>query len=610
MGLSTAASQLASYGRGPDTELAHMSPDEMKFIDYIQGGPRINPHTGLREYGLLGKILKGVARVAGSVVGFMVGGPLGAAAGAGLMTKATGGSWNQALKAGAISGLGSWGMQGLSGGGWSPTQAGAPYNVTSAGDLATGALPEVQKMSLGQMFNDPSAMLHMATHGGGLGATFGALSQPLDSTPAGTTAPQPPVDNFRLPPPQPLDRSYQAPTGDLSKYGTSAMPGEHSFFSNNVLPMIPPKVPMDQNQPQMLADGGPVGLGGGQPNVQQLRQAAMAGYMSMAKGGRVPLHMADGGYYTVPGTGEVVVGGGKTDESGESLGGTPIVIPSAGQGGADLESILNAPVNIANNYSQQAHGFWSGLKDKINEAVKTGAYDISHPTKGLQDILSGMTGLQFKPGNYDVSSDPSKLGGFRLDSQATFNPEGINPLGAAGMFFPPATFANLAMQTAGYDPSIKFSDMMGGLDKAFSPDNINSQFASAMNSPGPTGGIPQPPAQLPPIPTGLGSLTPQQRALLEGGSPYIGQYATGGSVYGPGDGKSDSVPAMLSAGEHVVDAGTVSALGNGDNDAGHRALEQIKAAVRRKAGFKKPRKPSGKVGLGSVMKMAMNGSGM
>ncbi len=59
-------------------------------------------------------------------------------------------------------------------------------------------------------------------------------------------------------------------------------------------------------------------------------------------------------------------------------------------------------------------------------------------------------------------------------------------------------------------------------------------------------------------------------------------------VKGPGDGMSDSVPATidgteqaaLASGEFVIPADVVSALGNGDNDAGAKVLEQMIAKIR------------------------------
>ena len=54
-----AAQHLASYGRGPDTELVHMSKDEIKGLQALalaHGGTlTINPHTGLPEAGFLTK---------------------------------------------------------------------------------------------------------------------------------------------------------------------------------------------------------------------------------------------------------------------------------------------------------------------------------------------------------------------------------------------------------------------------------------------------------------------------------------------------------------------------------------------------------------------------
>jgi hypothetical protein len=105
MGLVQAARQIESYGRGPDRSLAHISPDESAMLDYMQGGRRVNPVTGLAEYGAFGNILKAVAKIGASTVGFMYGGPLGAAAASAAVSKLTGDSWKSALTTGAISGL-------------------------------------------------------------------------------------------------------------------------------------------------------------------------------------------------------------------------------------------------------------------------------------------------------------------------------------------------------------------------------------------------------------------------------------------------------------------------------------------------------------------------
>ncbi len=60
-----------------------------------------------------------------------------------------------------------------------------------------------------------------------------------------------------------------------------------------------------------------------------------------------------------------------------------------------------------------------------------------------------------------------------------------------------------------------------------------------------------------------------------------GGYAQGGSR---GDGRSDHIEALLSPGEFVMDAETVSMLGNGSSEAGARRLEEMRQAVRKQKG--------------------------
>lgn len=68
----------------------------------------------------------------------------------------------------------------------------------------------------------------------------------------------------------------------------------------------------------------------------------------------------------------------------------------------------------------------------------------------------------------------------------------------------------------------------------------------------------------------------------------MGSQEQAGPIQGPDDGMADTVPAMidgqqpaaLSHGEHVIDAHTVSMLGNGNNEAGHSALDKFKERVR------------------------------
>ena len=65
---------------------------------------------------------------------------------------------------------------------------------------------------------------------------------------------------------------------------------------------------------------------------------------------------------------------------------------------------------------------------------------------------------------------------------------------------------------------------------------------------------------------------------------YTG-YAEGGyAVGGPGDGRDDKIPAMLSDGEYVIDAETVAMLGNGSTKAGADALDKFRVNIRKHKG--------------------------
>ena len=103
MSLDKAAKHLAAHGRGPDTELVHMTKDEVKGLQQLAmahgGSLTINPHTGLPEAGFLSQILPTVAGVA---AGAATGNPMIGAAVAGGLTAATTGSLQQGIIAGGM----------------------------------------------------------------------------------------------------------------------------------------------------------------------------------------------------------------------------------------------------------------------------------------------------------------------------------------------------------------------------------------------------------------------------------------------------------------------------------------------------------------------------
>lgn len=89
-GIAGIAQTMKDQGRGKDTMLAHISPEEAELLEKRGGVGTINPVTGLPEYGIfedIGNALSGVGNAVGSVlkpVGDLIGGvlssPLGMAA--------------------------------------------------------------------------------------------------------------------------------------------------------------------------------------------------------------------------------------------------------------------------------------------------------------------------------------------------------------------------------------------------------------------------------------------------------------------------------------------------------------------------------------------------
>ena len=121
MSLHKFAEQVASQGRGDDSLLVHMTPDEVRKLQQFAEANgttlTINPTTGLPEAGMLSDLFKAIAPIAlgaflgpaGAAIGggFMSAGMAGLAVG-GITTLATG-----SLSRGLMAGLGAYGGAGL-----------------------------------------------------------------------------------------------------------------------------------------------------------------------------------------------------------------------------------------------------------------------------------------------------------------------------------------------------------------------------------------------------------------------------------------------------------------------------------------------------------------
>lgn len=160
-GMNPMAQQLQSMGRGSDTMLIHMAPEEVKGLQQLAlatgGSLTINPHTGLPEAGWLKKLLP---TILGAVLAPFTGG-LSAAllVGAGY-TVATG-----SLQKGLMAGLGAFGGAGI----------GSALTSTAA-KLGTAALSNVPQVAAANAIPASVPGLVPTSAALGAGSTAGQLA--------------------------------------------------------------------------------------------------------------------------------------------------------------------------------------------------------------------------------------------------------------------------------------------------------------------------------------------------------------------------------------------------------------------------------------------------
>ncbi len=147
MSLHVLARHLASEGRGPDTELVHMTRGEINGLQGLAvangGSLTINPQTGLVEAGWLGNILRSpiAQTLAGAALTVLSGGAINPMMSAAIVGGVTGVATGS-VKDGLVAGLGAWsgaglakGVMGLSG---LPDKASVASKAASAEANAMG----------------------------------------------------------------------------------------------------------------------------------------------------------------------------------------------------------------------------------------------------------------------------------------------------------------------------------------------------------------------------------------------------------------------------------------------------------------------------------------
>lgn len=598
-GLAGAAESLRQKGRNGDTILAHINPQEAAFLKSRGASGKINPRTGLPEFGgFLGtginlgdawsSVKSVVAPVLASPVGKLVavaalsyalgpGGyalmsaPLATAVAAGSITALGGGD----LKSSLISAATGYGMAYLA-----PQISGM---LPGAADAAAGAAPTFLNavMTGGAMGTGYGLLtgqnLQNSLKMGATGAVIGGAGSALGAFTA-KGGPAPITDNSQA-------VSLQAD----GTYGPGPAPvsGDGTLTVTNAAPNVPTT---GENAVSITNRGGaltPDQVSATNPGGNS--QADMRTWLNQQYSGATA---ADGAplqpYEATPGYG---VGAPNPNnlspselaaQTREFTGNTAGSSPTTGPVGTNPPGTNPPSTGISGYYDQAKDYLFSS--DKTNPGLfmsKDGSLSIPMATAAVLGV-GALTG-GFKSSSPSTTAN-SAYTGISRDSSGK-----------------PVTGQDLVNQNPDkyvYKPSITTAPAVDPYaNNTTSPTDVNMiktrQFGQARQNPYETF---TPPAMSGGQPTGgSGTRLPQpyntaamydfmrqQRGYAEGGISEIYPRRTGG-ISGPGTGTSDDIPAMLSDGEFVVTAKAVRGAGGGSRREGAKKLYRMMHALEKKA---------------------------
>lgn len=294
--------------------------------------------------------------------------------------------------------------------------------------------------------------------------------------------------------------------------------------------------------------------------------------------------------------------------------------PSQGSVGGALSKALSGLGLGGGNTSNTA-----ALQAAVGLLSAYGQYKQNKANTGKLPPLPAMGALPALPGGSSAGYGPA--GGYNFA-----NYQGGN---GAGMGYAPRAQAPAAPApsyfTYGSGPEHQFFQQVTGKGGPIAPVTMaNGGAVPAFDMGGmvpnmgmtaPMSGVPQmpgstgaiagqpdghafaPPVQRPPMPQGappppVGAPQPQRPSTMMSRMQQAKPFAKGGPsmphgalsaamnpgvsrhVTGPGDGTSDSIPARLANGEYVFDSQAVSMIGNGDNSAGAKKLDEFRKNLR------------------------------
>ena len=548
MSLHVAAQHLKSRGRGPDTELVHMSKNELKGLQALAlangGSLTINPDTGLVEAGFLEQILP---MAAGAALTYFSGGTLAPWASA-LIVGGGYGAATGSVEKGLLAGLGAYGGAGLTS---SLAGAGSEALAEKAGTAATEGFKQSTQEAVTAGLNQPTSANFIPTETGGFNPTTGAdITRQTLTDEAAKNFINP--NNFPGLAPETLQASqsglseavkqgaspeqYMRGLGQASSrlgtsYGTQVaqgLPQIGSVLANN------PGAALSVAAPLLMQDQTSVGPAGYQEDEYDRR---LKGF-KLSSNYQASEPTRPNPYYQA----QYAAGGPVERMSENALGGNTNMYPQ----------------------SQQQRTYFATPTQMPASAEVT----MDNQYRGVTMASGGVAGYASR-GRVNVAQD-------YLDNQD----QQMSPLPESVGVPRTGIYRDTDVDTAKKDALTATLVRLNKTRKGAGMKSI---------------GLPKTAIK------GLGQ--PEVEEAASGGTMRynLGGYSDGGRMLkGPGDGMSDSIPASIAGkqparladGEFVVPADVVSHLGNGSTDAGAKKLYSMMDKIRKARTGKKKQAPA------------------
>jgi hypothetical protein len=647
MSLQHLAQHMAAHGRNGDSMLMHVTPKEVAGLQNLAqqhgGSLTINPHTGLPEanflddigLGSVNKFLPAIAGFAldsflpgaGEAVGAMFG--LGGAAGTAGIVGGLAGLASGSLKDGIMAGLGAYGGASLSSGlgnmGQEANTLAAEQSARAAGlsdaervaSIQAAAKPDIGA-GLSAAASAPIDFLKNNKWAIGA-AALPALADGLSNSGKGVDAPTGPTRYIRR---------YERDPRTGALYQVEAIPtdqyGDRSAVTFGGV-----------GAPVKYATGGPVTFGGvsahtvlTDPNDTRSDSQKAYDYMMGKPGAKNPMLF----YHEQPSTAVLPpvdlntrTGGHYVfNEATNSYDWVPDAAASTADSAVPAPQIKPISSSSSSSSAAKEPSAW----DNMSDAEKRTFYENNPFQKNITELgqkLFGYTGLGMlqkwldptmqarqnfilgktdspytNPALHPEMDGPDSADEYQPNPQISDQPIDQRPE-AGG----PITYGPTGGEPSGYNWNNYNGNMTseGGSPGYYgsyseSSDSVSSAPSSGNDAVGgyyKNGKFNQKPKNM-----AQGGITALAAGGEAGGQYNLGSYSDGGRLLkGPGDGISDSIPAVighgqparLADGEFVIPARIVSELGNGSTDAGARQLyammDRIQAARRKTVGKSK-----------------------